>query len=85
MSTRADSAANGSEPATERSPLLQNGTNGHAGQAESNGADTSTPLAEEPSTTKLLLTLGSCWVGVFLAALGMHSLALIFPARKADL
>ncbi|KAF4312655.1 Major facilitator superfamily [Botryosphaeria dothidea] len=69
MSTRADSAANGSEPATERSPLLQNGTNGHAGQAESNGADTSTPLAEEPSTTKLLLTLGSCWVGVFLAAL----------------
>ncbi|KAH7018675.1 major facilitator superfamily domain-containing protein [Macrophomina phaseolina] len=59
MSPRAAPAPNDSAVASERSPLLQNGTD----------ADNSVPLAEEPSTVKLVLTLGSCWVGVFLAAL----------------
>ncbi|KAL1649558.1 hypothetical protein SLS58_001615 [Diplodia intermedia] len=64
MSRPLGAAPNGSAAATEHSPLLEDGANGN-----SNGADSSIPLAEEPSTLRLVLTLGSCWVGVFLAAL----------------
>ena len=66
-----------SERQTERSPLLSkpNGdTNGHvAGTSETDGPSGSVDevvLAEEPSTTKLALTMGTIWVGVFFAALG---------------
>ncbi|KAF9636349.1 putative mfs multidrug protein [Lasiodiplodia theobromae] len=64
MSPPHGATSNGSVAATERSPLLNNGANGNA---EQRGSDI--PLADEPSTAKLVLTLGSCWVGVFLAAL----------------
>ncbi|KAB2574823.1 MFS multidrug transporter [Lasiodiplodia theobromae] len=64
MSPPHGATSNGSVAATERSPLLDNGANGNA---EQRGSDI--PLADEPSTAKLVLTLGSCWVGVFLAAL----------------
>lgn len=33
--------------------------------------DSEVPLADEPSSKELILVLGSIWVGVFLAALGM--------------
>lgn len=52
--TAAETASN--EPASEHTPLL---------------GDRQTPVeTEEPSTKRLLLVLGSTWVGVFLAALG---------------
>lgn len=63
-------APNASAAATEHSPLLEGGTNGNSEQPPSNGDVDSIPLAEEPSTAKLVLTLASVWVGVFLAALG---------------
>ncbi|EOD52517.1 putative mfs multidrug protein [Neofusicoccum parvum UCRNP2] len=62
-------APNASAAATEHSPLLEGGTNGNSEQPPSNGDVDSIPLAEEPSTAKLVLTLASVWVGVFLAAL----------------
>jgi len=60
--------------ATERSPLLTE----VEPIPESNGSESQpraeesydTPLVEEPSTKRLVLTLGSIWVGVFLSALG---------------
>ena len=60
--------------ATERSPLLESvepipvndGSESQARAVESYD----TPLIEEPSTKKLMLILGSIWVGVFLSALG---------------
>ncbi|KAL1625930.1 hypothetical protein SLS56_007076 [Neofusicoccum ribis] len=67
-----DLTPNASAAATEHSPLLESGTNGNTGNTEqppSNGDADSVPLAEEPSTAKLVLTLASVWVGVFLAAL----------------
>lgn len=56
--------------ADEQTPLLreQSGANGNAvGQADSSEDQ---PVEEEPSTAKLAIILGSCWVGVFLAAMG---------------
>jgi hypothetical protein len=35
--------------------------------------DDTTLFAEQPSTKKLVVILGSVWVGVFLGALGMRS------------
>ena len=47
------------EPASEQTPLLR---------APSEGG---TPLPKEASTKELIWILGSIWLGVFLAALGM--------------
>lgn len=41
---------------------------GADGEAEANGSDA--PIADEPSTKKLIVILGSMWVGVFFNALG---------------
>jgi hypothetical protein len=49
------------ESISEQTPLL-------AGQSQP-------PAEEEPSTKRLLLVLCGIWVGVFLAALGVASLA----------
>lgn len=68
------------ERATETSPLLGNhngkhhvddeaNENGHAGDDGPDQDENDTPLAEEPSTGKLLLVMGSIWFGTFLAAL----------------
>lgn len=67
------------EPVDERSPLLDN-ANGHPTEQETLDAQAeqeireheagTVPLAEEPSTKKLLLTMGSLWVTTFFAALG---------------
>jgi hypothetical protein len=62
--------------ATERSPLLQdeeqNGSlvqdGGHDGTQEANDV----PLAEEPSTKKLLAIMSAMWLGSFFAALGKY-------------
>lgn len=79
MSPPHGATSNGSVAATERSPLLDNGANGNA---EQRGSDI--PLADEPSTAKLVLTLGSCWVGVFLAALGeLHEVIVRIIASSA--
>ena len=66
-----------SDRQTERSPLISkpNGErNGHvAGNSEPDepsGSVDEVVLAEEPSTTKLALTMGTIWIGVFFAALG---------------
>ena len=63
---------------SERSPLLgrENGSpDGHIvdseyqqANAQSDGAD-DTVLAEEPSTTKLVITLSAMWIGCYFAAL----------------
>jgi hypothetical protein len=57
------------EPASEQTPLLRDAP-------ESNAQDT--PLSDEPSTKELIWILGSIWLGVFLAALGMSFNCLIF-------
>ncbi|MCJ1224382.1 hypothetical protein MMC12_001027 [Toensbergia leucococca] len=68
------------EPASENSALLGDGkaqisTNGTIDPEENrdagttNGADDVPVVEEDPSTAKLLLVLGSIWIGVFLAAL----------------
>lgn len=46
------------EPASEQTPLLR-------------APDGDTPLPKEVSTKELIWILGSIWLGVFLAALGM--------------
>lgn len=67
---------------SERSPLLPNNEasqveNGAAATNTENGTvseqqnASDTPIAEEKSSTELLFILGSVWVGVFFAALGM--------------
>lgn len=63
MSDPEDTAAN------EQQPLLQDPAEADHGtiQRQSDG----TPLAEEPTTARLTVVLGTVWVGVFLAALGM--------------
>ena len=45
------------EPASEETPLLR--------------SDGDAPLPDEASTKELIWILGSIWLGVFLAALGM--------------
>ncbi|KAJ5173318.1 hypothetical protein N7492_005911 [Penicillium capsulatum] len=52
--------------ASEETPLLRDGP------APSTGGQSQAPVPEEISTQKLLVILGSIWLGVFLAALGMH-------------
>lgn len=51
--------------ATEQTPLLRGVDPAHSDQE-----DGQEPAAEEVSTRELIITLGSIWVGVFLAALG---------------
>jgi hypothetical protein len=63
------------EAANEESPLLgrpPSADQGEASTGEGNVRDdeAGVPLAEEPSTAKLILVLGSIWLGVFLASLG---------------
>lgn len=53
------------EPASEQTPLLRDSPDGDANE--------NTPLPQEPSTKELIWILGSIWLGVFLAALGMYS------------
>lgn len=52
--------------ATEQTPLLGETDPGPSDQAEEQA-----PLAEEASFKELIVILGSIWLGVFLAALGM--------------
>lgn len=52
------------EPVYEQTPLIRDA---------SDDVDASTPLPQEPSTKELIWILGSIWLGVFLAALGMVS------------
>lgn len=68
------------ESHTERSPLLGKTTSSANGQVisheqqdnpEPSAQDDEVVLAEEPSTSKLIITMGSIWVSVFFAALGM--------------
>lgn len=51
---------------TEQTPLLRD-----ADPANSGSADGESPATQEVSTKELIIILGSIWVGVFLAALGM--------------
>ena len=62
----------------EDSPLLSNGKDvpdngtierGDNDNASDVGGEDEAPIAEEPSTTKLLLVMSSVWLGCFLAAL----------------
>ncbi|KAB8346302.1 hypothetical protein FH972_023346 [Carpinus fangiana] len=64
-----NSTASVRQHADEQTPLLteQPTENGNIGQ-QPNDED-GVPLAEEPSTAKLAVILGSCWIGVFLAAM----------------
>ncbi|KAI9712469.1 MAG: hypothetical protein M1812_006884 [Candelaria pacifica] len=81
--TNANEGATHPSPSHERSPLLGKGhenvhDNGSIAGAEEagnicsdneGGEELDVPLAEEPSNKRLLLVLGSIWVGCFLAAL----------------
>lgn len=72
------------EPVNERSPLLHRHSNGEACEEQDTEAleeqarqerrehDVGhVPVADEPSTRKLVLTMGSMWLSTFFAALGM--------------
>lgn len=72
------------EPVDERSPLLHRHSNGEACEEQDTEALEAqarqerrehdagvVPVADEPSTRKLVLTMGSLWLGTFFAALGM--------------
>jgi hypothetical protein len=47
--------------------------------------DTDTPIAEEPSTRKLIILMGSIWVGVFCNAIGMCYATSVILHNKAGL
>ena len=60
----------------EQTPLISNGkapdngtVDGGRAPAEDSDGEEDIPIAEEPTTAKLLLVLGSIWLGCFLAAL----------------
>ena len=57
-------------PVSEQTPLLGDQTP----DATVTPQESEVPVAEEPTTKELLLVLGSIWIGVFLAALGMSDL-----------
>lgn len=77
-----------STEATERSPLLQDEEqNGRPAQNGNHGAsqdNTDTPLAEEPSTRKLLGIMSAMWLGSFFAALGMKCSNLVVSFVRSD-
>jgi hypothetical protein len=52
------------DPVSEQTPLLRDAPDGNANE--------DAPLPQEPSTKELIWILGSIWLGVFLAALGME-------------
>lgn len=71
-------------PVDERSPLLHRHSNGEACQGQDTEALEAqarqerreyeagyVPVAEEMSTRRLVVTMGSMWLGTFFAALGM--------------
>lgn len=73
------------EPVDERSPLLHRHSNGEACEEQDTEAleaqarqerreydAGAVPVADELSTRKLVLTMGSLWLGTFFAALGMY-------------
>ena len=69
--------------ADERSPLLgesnerpteEDGLEAQAEQELREHDVASVPVAEEPSTRRLVLTMGSLWLSTFFAALGMYDL-----------
>lgn len=62
--------------ATEQTPLLREA------DPASDPADEQAPLAEEASFNELIVILGSIWLGVFLAALGMLPLSSIESLSK---
>lgn len=80
--------ANGNADANEHTPLLKDQpsqvAHGPIEPAEgtvedaSHGQNGGVPLAEEPSTAKLVVILGSTYFGIFLAALG-RSIAHVNP------
>lgn len=77
MSANENGAGQASNGATERSPLLANGSsrtkdNGAVERQDEQEADDesdNTPAIEEPTTLQLILTMGPCYFGTFLAAL----------------
>lgn len=68
------------EPVSEQTPLLGD----HTPNEPLPSGDSEVPLAEEPSSKELILVLGSIWVGVFLAALGMTCPTTGSPFAEAD-
>ena len=78
MMTDATAHSHREGPIDERQPLLrhadevtENGTIEQNGNGESNGIVSTTSSVKAPSTARILLVLGSTWIGFFLAALGM--------------
>lgn len=60
----------------EQRPLLDtaSGQPNHGTMQEeqmADGGESNVPIAEEPSTKKIILIIGSMWIGSFFAALGM--------------
>ena len=80
------------EPPSEESPLLTKTSNGqNDGHLESAGHQDSTaskdndvPIADEPTTGKLLIVLGSIWLGCFLAALDSTIIATLSAPISAS-
>lgn len=60
-------------PPTEQTPLLRDSRDGSSAEAQNGEAVASEEASavKEPTAKELILILGSIWLGVFLAALGM--------------
>ena len=75
-----------SDPTTESSPLLGHGQ-GQDHDTRLNGvadADSDLPLADEPSTRRLLLIMSGVWLGTFLAALDSTIIATLSAPISAS-
>ena len=59
---------------SEQTPLLRDETLQHAVADAAGTQESQVPSVQESSTKELILVLGSIWVGVFLAALGITRL-----------
>ena len=78
------------ESVNEQSPLLgKHQSGGSEEEAEERGTvaqpgnpdgEDATPLADEPSTRKLVLVLSSLWLGVFFAAAGSFAFCTALPS-----
>lgn len=70
-------------PTTEQTPLLRDETLQHAVADAAGTQESQVPSIQESSTKELVLVLGSIWVGVFLAALGITRLIpIIWPTPE---
>ena len=62
---------------SEQSPAYDDGLEAQAEQEQREHDVGATPIADEPSTKRLVLVMGSLWLSTFFAAMGMGFLILL--------